>query len=482
MIIFNRSTKIFIRTLALVTVFALSASFVCAQTEDEEAQAKGDPVKLFEQAQDAHEKGDLLEAIKLYDEAIKLAPEFPEAEFQRANALLSLNRFNEAEKGFRRAIELRADWSLPQSALGSLLVRLNRFDEAEKVLDKALKLDANSFPALVAMTEIRLRQKASKELLSALLGQLRGATTGPKSPASVWAARGAVERALGEKTNARISLDRALSIDPKNFNALIERVELSAELGDYEYALGDAKALKAIDSKTSVALLLMARIYARMGKDEEAMRILDSLDEKTKQSSEAQNLRASLVKCDTTPEARDALEKLLEKESNNASLLACLGASYRTVNPARSLELYRRAAEIEPKNISYATGYAAALVQMKNFKDAIVILRRITQYAPSDYVAHANLATALYEEKLYPQALVEFDWLVTAKPEIPITYFFIATAHDYLEEYKDALAAYEKFLSLADPTQNRLEIEKVNLRLTTLRKQISRGEGKKKKG
>ena len=48
-----------------------------------------DPVKLFERAQDAHAKSDFKTAIEFYDAAIRLKPEFPEAEFQRALALLS---------------------------------------------------------------------------------------------------------------------------------------------------------------------------------------------------------------------------------------------------------------------------------------------------------------------------------------------------------------------------------------------------------
>jgi len=40
---------------------------------------------------------------------------------------------------------------------------------------------------------------------------------------------------------------------------------------------------------------------------------------------------------------------------------------------------------------------------------------------------------------------------------------------------------YQKFLSRADPVNNKLEIEKVNLRLPTLREQIKRGEGEKRK-
>jgi tetratricopeptide (TPR) repeat protein len=58
-----------------------------------------------------------------------------------------------------------------------------------------------------------------------------------------------------------------------------------------------------------------------------------------------------------------------------------------------------------------------------------------------------------------------------------VAYFFIATAYDKLGEYAEALAAYEKFLAHADPKDNQLEIDKINLRLPSLRRQIARGEG-----
>jgi len=53
--------------------------------------------------------------------------------------------------------------------------------------------------------------------------------------------------------------------------------------------------------------------------------------------------------------------------------------------------------------------------------------------------------------------------------------------HDNLAQYPQALDAYEKFLSRADPTNNKLDIEKVNLRLPKLRDQISRGQGTRRK-
>ncbi len=71
--------------------------------------------------------------------------------------------------------------------------------------------------------------------------------------------------------------------------------------------------------------------------------------------------------------------------------------------------------------------------------------------------------------------------MARARPELAVVHFFIGSAHDKLGEFTDALAAYETFLARADASANGLEIGKVNLRLPSLRNQIKRGEGVKKK-
>jgi tetratricopeptide (TPR) repeat protein len=83
--------------------------------------------------------------------------------------------------------------------------------------------------------------------------------------------------------------------------------------------------------------------------------------------------------------------------------------------------------------------------------------------------------------KQYAAAIPQYEWLLAAKPEVVVAYYFIATAHDYLGEFPDALSAYEKFLAAADAKTNQLEIDKVKLRLPSLRRQIQLGEGVKKK-
>ena len=478
-----RSWSTFLLAAALLLMSCFSST-AFAQNDDAFGEA-ADPVRLFERGQNAHARNDLNKALEFYEEAIRVRPEFPEAEFQRANVLVALRRPVEAESGFRRAIELRKDWALPRSALGALLVSLNRDPEAESFLREAIKLDAQSNLALRMLADIRLRAGDAKEALK--LAQL--ATGDKEAPVATWLLRAIAERRTGDTRAALTSVDHVLQLEPLNLASLMERAEIRIAVGDKEHGIDDLKAAENLIKGDKASSSRLAAAYELAGRPEEAQRIAQSagLIETQQASSDGS------IKVVGTPEeiesansedptaSRRALETLLGKNSTNAMLMARLGASYRTADPARSLDLYRRALEIEPHNVDYATGYSSALVQARRFADAVGVLRKVISAAPDNYIAHANLATALYSLKQYPPALDEYEWLQKAKPDLTVTNYFIATTHDYLGEYEQALAAYELFLARADPKTNQLEIEKVKLRLPSLRRQIQLGQGIKRK-
>ncbi|MEK6280947.1 MAG: tetratricopeptide repeat protein [Acidobacteriota bacterium] len=473
--------------LAAVLLLSLGLSQVtAAQTEDAFGETGADPVKLFERGQNAHGRGDLSKALEFYEEALKVRPEFPEAEFQRGNVLVALGRLTDAEAGFRRAIELKKNWSLPYSALGSLLVRLKRESEAESLLRQAVKLDEQSNLALRMLADIRLRAGDAKEALDLA----RRATKDPEAPLVTWLLRAFAERATGDNASALASLDHVLQVDPLQLTALIERAEIRLATGDKERAVSDLAAVEPLLKGDKAIASRLAAAYEVAGKSHEARRIAESagLIEPGKPSADGTNgvvgtpEEIEAANSEDADVARKALDNLQQKNPRNAMLLARLGDSYRKIDPARSLDFYRRAIELEPDNATYATGYSSALVQARRFADAVGVLRRVIAKFPDNYAAHANLATALYSLKLFAEALVEYQWLLAARPELKITHYFIATAHDNLGEYEQALSSYELFLAQANPGTNELEIEKVKLRLPSLRRQIQLGQGVKKSG
>jgi tetratricopeptide (TPR) repeat protein len=438
----------FFASFAALVVLLACASFAFAQDDDLDGGAD-DPVQVFERAQSAHAKGELERALTLYDTALKLKPDFAEALYQKGVALASLKRLPEAETALSRAAELKKDWSLPQVALGLLMLNTNREREAEPYLRRTIELDPKNKQALVALAQLHMRAGATADAVKFI----RQATDIEGATISDWVLRAQIERLAGDKTGAASSIERALQVDPHNTDALAERAEQRIAAGDLQGASENLKLAIAAAPETE-----RARLSKRLAE------------------IEAQN---KVVDC--SEDAIHTLEEVVKNAPQNASAHNCLGIAYRKPDPQKSLEHFGEALRIEPSNANYATGYAAALVQLRRFPEAVLVLRRVVTAKPDLYEAHANLATALDELKDYAGALDEYKWLHEAKPDLILLHFLIARDYDLLGEFEQALAEYESFLAGADAERNSLEIEKVNLRLPSLRAQIKRGQGVKQK-
>jgi tetratricopeptide (TPR) repeat protein len=458
------------RVVMVLMVVAFSLSAVAAQDGDD----SDDAVAIFNEAQALHEKGKLAEAIVLYEKAINALPEFPEAEYQRASALHSLGKNDEAEKGFRRAVELKPDWTLAMTSLGSLLLKKGETAEAEKLLKKVVEMEPQNSSALIALADLSRRTKASPATLREMLTAITALTSKMNPSASLWSARADLEIALGDTAAAKASVARSLDLDPKYRFALLQAASIAIGEGDIDRAKRIAARLEAIKESPDSINYLNANIAATEGNFDEAIKFLDAI--KTP-GTEAADLRA-VINASRTTNAAD-LEKLLETDARNVQLLGRLCNLYRKDDPQKALTYCRRANTLEPTNVSHAVGYGAALVQAKQYDAAVNLLRQILQKVPDNRTAHANLATALFQLDRYAEAKPEFEWLTTKEPTLAGPYYFLAIAHDHLAEYMDAMANYQSYLRLADPVANKLDIEKINLRLPQLQKLIKEGKGKK---
>lgn len=469
--LFSKWLKFSVLAVSLTLASAASAAFCYGQDEGDKS---GEAIALFNQGQDSHEKGDLTEALKFYEKAIDLMPEFPEAELQKGNALFSLGRMGESEKAFRRAIELRDDWSLAQAGLGNILIRRGKYDEALPVLQRAIQLDAINFSAHAALSELLIKTNAKADQMRAELETIRQLCSKASPPASIWSARAALENALGDKAAAKTSLDRALAIDAKSSSALGLRAEISLSEGDIQIAEEFAARLEKTPAPRYEIKLLRSRILVQQGKNAEAVRILDSIEEKT---DEVLKLSESIKAWSS--EDPSALERQLENEPKNPAILGRLCTMLRVSDPQKALDYCRRASESDPGNIGYAVGYGAALVQATRYAEAVVLLNKLVSISPDNSTIHANLATALFQLKRYSEAKSEFRWLVERQPTLTGAYYFLAISHDQLGEYDDALTNYNIFLRIAVPESNKLEIEKVNLRLPAIEKLVKEKKGKR---
>lgn len=459
---------------AAIAVIVVCLCFsIPAFAQDEGGDDVALAVASFNKGQELHEKGELDAAVKAYAEAIKLIPEFPEAEFQLATAYKQLGKDDLAERSFRRAVELREDWSLALAGLGAFLVDKDKLAEAEPLLKKAIELDEQNFPAFSALAELKIRSNPPVTELRELLAKIIALSSKAKPPVSIWTARGSLERAVGDTKAAKQSFARTLEAEPANRFAMTELALMAIAEGDATTASELVKKLEAKWPNDKAVLILKARSLLADGKNAEADTLLASI---AVPDAEVKDLRAKIAAVSSTD--KTALEKQAAEDPKNVMAFSRLCVLYRVDDPMRALAYCRRASELEPENINHAVGYGAALVRAKEYPNAVLLLRKLLTIAPDNSTIRANLATALFQSKRYPEAKPEYQWLAEKQPNLAVTFYFLGIVHDHLQEYLEAAANYQQFMKIADPKINQLEIEKVNLRMPILMKQIKDKKGR----
>jgi tetratricopeptide (TPR) repeat protein len=153
----------------------------------------------------AHDRlAEPLEAIKQYDEALRLDPNFAEAHGNRANILVDAGFPDEALKSFDRALTLNpnpTDWL----NRGTLLHGMGRIDDAIESYDNAIAIDGQSpVPHFVRANALR----DGKRLDEALAGYDRAIKL-DRNFAPPYRGRALVLESLGRGDEARVSNETA---------------------------------------------------------------------------------------------------------------------------------------------------------------------------------------------------------------------------------------------------------------------------------
>jgi tetratricopeptide (TPR) repeat protein len=251
----------------------------------------GAPDVQFYLGETARFAGDLAEAERRYNDAIKADQNFAPAYWGRAVVLQKRqpDRLEEIEKDLEMAVRLdpdmlegtlalaefylragsarramplldQAEGLAPYSALVWLLRAESSLtlEETEQALDYARRanmLDMTLLPPYRMIGEILQVQNLMKESLV----PLQTYVTYARDDAHAWRMLGKAQAATGQTRAARDSLDRALQLDPRNFDARLLRGMLRLETGDPEGALEDYQEVQRLDAESFEASMGMAQ-------------------------------------------------------------------------------------------------------------------------------------------------------------------------------------------------------------------------------
>jgi TolB-like protein len=219
---------------------------------------------------------DLRQAIEHFQRAIQIQSDYAAAYAGLSGALAERGtRDSEApaRDAARKALDLDPQLSEAHSALARMSMTYEwDWADAEQEFKRALELDPNSLEVCQCYPDLLATMGRFPEAIAILE---RGAAVNPLSSA-IQTALGRV-KLWGRYSDALTHLRKASEIDPENALAYLYSGEAYEVSGDLQKALSATEQfhrLRGVDFEKSP---LVGRIYAKMGRREDALRILSNL-------------------------------------------------------------------------------------------------------------------------------------------------------------------------------------------------------------
>ena len=365
------------------------------------------------------------------DEIIRSVGPHPRARFIRALADAALDAPTPAIRGLQDLIRELPDWRPPQRALADLLAAQGDGDGAIAALRRSLALDARD-PG--AWLDLAAHLRAAEDDAGAAQAQAMHLLHAVHDPGLLQAARSLAANQLPE---AERRLRAHLGIQPDDPAALRMLAEVAARMGRNDDALSLLERCVEIAPDFDAARHNLAIVAHRANQPGLAMRELDHLLAKDPRNPAALNLRA-VVLCrlgDYAP-AIAIYDGLVARYPHQAKLWLSLGHALKTEGEReRAIAAYRRAIALEP-------GFGEAWWSLANLKTFRF-----------DAADEAEMLGQLRREDLAPDQRAQFE-------------FALGKAR---EDAGDAAAAFAHYA-----TGNRLRREQVPYRSEDSRQRVRR--------
>jgi tetratricopeptide (TPR) repeat protein len=159
-----------------------------------------------------NEKKDAQQAVRFFQEAVKLFPEYYEAYFMLGAAQMQLKAYDEAQKAYEKAIEVNPQFVRPYYPLAVLLASRKRHEDAERLLLRAVEMDAQNWEGPFELA----RSYANRQLWEKALHYGELAHSRPNPATKVHLLMADLYSNTGQTDKAIMELEKFIRLDPNS--------------------------------------------------------------------------------------------------------------------------------------------------------------------------------------------------------------------------------------------------------------------------
>jgi tetratricopeptide (TPR) repeat protein len=359
---------------------------------------------------------DAAQASDRADKLIALDSNQPDGHTMKGAALLMMGKLPEAEAEARAALALKPHDEDATIVLASQRARQKKFDEAEAIIKEALDANPKSVPLLGFKLKLLADQKRKTEVEQVLRQLIE---LDPTNPGHVVLLASELT-AVGRLPEARDEFRRAIAVNKDSQPLLAAYADFLEKHVGTDQAIDEAKQLAGQYKGNALYSFLLARLYIKANRLDEADALLKKLVEDLERSSDkldaqVELARITLLRGDQQG-ALDQLATILKSDSKNQSALTLrAGIRLKDGKFDESIADARAILSDSPTSTAALAILAKAYTATHEEELAIGALRNLARVLPTNVEVHKQLA-GLLVMRAPDEALKALDAAIALSP------------------------------------------------------------------
>jgi tetratricopeptide (TPR) repeat protein len=347
-------------------------------------------IQYFQEGLRHSDEGDWLSAVKHFEMAVKLRPNFFHGNFNLGSAYGNLGDDERAYKFFRKAVELYSNEPLAQYYLGLAAGMLGKVDVSLTSLIKAERLG-------LELTAERAKELAWAYFTIGFEMTSQAEREGQSSPRSATVTWRKAEKVLSRAVELHSALVEAHFLLGKAYSHLgYESPESSAERDSLldKALLAFGRATSADPTTASWAYTEMGVLWSRRGDVTKSLELFKKAAETDPNNLQAvYNLGLVLLMTQQWKRAADALQRVIAIDPGHQSAHLWLGTAYASVGEFGDAEAaLRQALKINPQDAQALFNLGIVAHKQGRLEDAEDVLHQALKIAPEDETLERFLA------------------------------------------------------------------------------------------
>lgn len=381
---------------------------------------------------------DAASALQSAEKALAAGAQSALAHEAKGDALLALERKDEAVAAYRKALELDAKLNRARIGLTSALSAGGKHAEAVAEGRKATAADEKSAEAYAALG-LALLAENPNNWSAAIAEAQQGAFLNPKS-VSAQLAVGRIFEAAANLDQAAAAYERASQLDPGLFAVRLRILNMKFPVARVQQKYREAKE-KAGNGGLDTGRQVLAR-------DEGYQMLLKMAAEQPKSGDLQYQIGLYRLYVEDYKGAAEVLQKATELAPGLAQAWAYLGTSSQYLGRTpEAVAAYKKAVELDPGNIPFRSTYGLLLGVNGEYEAGVAELVKVTS-SPGykDSAGFTNLGW-LYRNmtpKRTKEAVAAYRRALELDPKNAQAALGMGWAYSYEKSYDNAIAAFQK--------------------------------------